>query len=252
MTSYGRYNYPRYWAKRRYENAAEKLVLKRFFRDIPKESLIDIGAGYGRLSLTYAPLFQNCLLVEPSAKLLSKAKKRLSRFPNLKFAEGRAQELPAENRQFDVALMVRVSHHLANLEAPFREVYRVLRPNGYFIFEFANKINFKSSLKAVFKRRFTFFYHLPVNLSRGGSIDFKNYHPNQILTLLGANGFEVVTTASVSNFRQPIIKKIVPLPWLLFLENGFSRLSSFFPPLRFFGPSVFVLARKVELIAAGT
>lgn len=245
MVSYDHYNYPRYWRTRRYEDSAERAIIRRFLRTVtPKRSLIDIGAGYGRLFTTYQNSFKTICLVDPSRQLLSRAKKFLLPDIRLKIISGNADKLPVKGRSYDVALMVRVSHHLSDLEKPLKEIHRVLKPGGHLIFEFANKINCKASLKAIFTRQLSFFSHLPVNLSRHDKDTFFNYHPNQIMTLLSANGFKVITTASISNLRLPIIKKLLPLPVLMALERSLSFFSSRCEIIRFFGPSVFVLARK--------
>lgn len=241
---YDSYCYPRYWSKREYEDRAEKLALKKFLEKIPqKGSLIDIGGGYGRLAETYLPFFKKCLLVEPSQKLLKLAKKNLGKHPRLEFRKGRAEKLPAKSGRFDVALIVRVSHHLPQLEKVFQEVHRVLKPKGFLVFEFANKVHFKAALRAILKRRLAFLWsHLPVDLSTRKKVPFLNYHPNQIKTLLLSNQFKIIRVLSVSNFRHPWFKKLIPLKILLLLESGFSLLISHFSPP--FGPSVFILAQK--------
>jgi SAM-dependent methyltransferase len=245
MVFYNHFNYPRYWVNRRYEDGAERIVLARFFKKIKnRNSIIDIGAGYGRLFSGYLSYFKSYLLIEPSGDLYLRAKQNLPQNPSVRVRRGSAENLPTGNESFDVALLVRVSHHLADLQKPLREIHRVLKSPGYLIIEFANKYNFKAFMKAAISRRLSFFSHLPVNLSQTKQQLFINYHPNQILTLLKANDFQIITTASVSNFRLATLKKVVPLKWLLFMEKYFSLLTSHFSPIRYFGPSIFVLARK--------
>lgn len=58
------YDYQEYWHQREYENQADKNALRRLFQLIPaKETIVDIGAGFGRLAPVYAPLFHRCLLI---------------------------------------------------------------------------------------------------------------------------------------------------------------------------------------------
>ena len=66
VTSYDSYDYPRYWQGREYENLAEKMVLRKLLKRVPKGKIIDIGGGYGRLAKIYAPLFKRSFLIDPS------------------------------------------------------------------------------------------------------------------------------------------------------------------------------------------
>jgi len=241
---YDSYDYPRYWLGREYEDSAERIALKKFFAKIPKKrTLIDIGGGFGRLANLYANVFKNCLLIEPSEKLLKLAKIKLIKYKNIEFKMGKAEKLPADDNQFDAALIIRLSHHLSQLEKALQEAHRVLKPGGFLILEFANKIHLKSIIRAIFKRKLGYLLsHVPENISTHKDFLFLNYHPTHIKSLLLANGFEIRNTLSVSNFRHPLFKKLIPLPILLLLESHFSRLTSHVS--LFLGPSIFILAQK--------
>lgn len=233
------FNYKQYWQKRRYEHLAEELVLKKFFKLIPqRNSLIDIGGGFGRLTPVYAPLFKKTLLIDPSERLLKEARKLTEKYFRFKTTKGIVCKLPCKNASFDVALMIRAIHHLSSPETAFKEVRRILKPNGCFIFEFANKLHFKACLKALLKLNLRFFTDLkPAEKSE--KIVFLNFHPREIKRLLAKNGFKIIKSASVSNFRSAFLKKIFPLKILLFLENWAQKTLPYT-----FGPSIFLLARK--------
>jgi len=242
------FNYRQFWANRQYEDQSERIALKRLLSLIKSKkakNLIDIGAGFGRLVSVYAPLFQTCLLIEPSEKLLAEAKKSNRKYQNLSFKESYVEKLPVEKESFEVALMIRVAHHLQDLEAMITEVKRILKPNGYFILEFANKMHFKNRLEALLKFNFNFFRsHLPENLkTKRKTAPFFNYHPNQIKTLLLGNDFQIIKSISVSNFRHSWLKKLMPLKSLLGLEN-LRQIISLHQNL-YLGPSIFVLAKNM-------
>jgi len=234
------FNYKQYWQARWYEHFAEELVLKKFFNFIPeKESLVDIGGGFGRLVPLYTPVFRKPVLVDPSKRLLKAAQRLIKKYNNLKVAKGIASKLPLKAKSFDVALMIRTIHHLPSPDKAFKEINRVLKPNGYFILEFANKLHFKAIVKAIFTLNFYYFTdHTPVEKSE--EIVFFNLHPTAIISLLRKNGFQIVKAVSVSNFRSIFLKKILPLKILLFLE----KITQAILPAYTSGPSVFILAQK--------
>ena len=239
------FDYHRFWETRQYEDLSEKIALKRLFSLIKNKktkTLIDVGAGFGRLVPVYAPLFKECLLIEPSEKLLVEAKKVNKDYQNLGFKESYVEKLPVGDESFETVLMVRVAHHLEDLNAMIKEVHRVLKPNGFFIMEYANKKHLKNLLTAFLKRDWQdFANHGPEKIkTRPASFPFFNYHPNQINSLLWGYNFKILKRLSVSNFRSPTIKKILPVKLLLFLEKMFSPITSYYR----WGPSIFVLAQK--------
>ena len=243
------YDYKKYWETRGYENQAEKMVLKKLFHLIrQKDKIIDIGGGFGRLTPDYAPLFKSCLLIEPSEKLLKEAKKVCQKYKNVTLQKSFVEKLPVPDESLDVALMVRVAHHLTDLQAMIKEIKRILKPGGYFILEFANKIHFKNRLDALLHLNLDFFInHQSENLkTKPKTVPFYNYHPNQIKTLLLSNEFKIIKCLSVSNFRHSWLKKIFPLPLLLFFESCIQIINSKLSILNYHGPSIFVLACLAE------
>lgn len=244
---YDIFDYPSYWEGRDYENEADKLAISKLVKKIEKkESLIDIAGGFGRLSSFLAPYFENILLVDHSEALLKEAEKYLSGLGNIKLKKGNCEKLSVEAGGFDCALMVRIIHHFENPEKALREAHKALKPGGYLILEFANKIHFLAWLKAFLRGNFSFCQSLKPAERRSEQaikeemITFCNHHPKAIQNSLEKIGFRVVDKLSVSNYRFPIFKKIFPLPLLLFCENLTQR------PLAklFFGPSVYFLAQK--------
>jgi ubiquinone/menaquinone biosynthesis C-methylase UbiE len=254
-TPYDSYDYLGYWSNREYENQAEKMALKKLLSEIPKDkkgSMIDIGAGFGRQTPIYAPVFGKCVLLDSSEKLLAEAKSRLKKFSNLEFKLGKADELPFTDEQFEVAIIIRVVHHLLKPKGAFLEASRVLKPHGYLVVEFANKIHFRARVRAWLKGEFGFTNNLnpeeqrsPASI-RAKKIVFINHHPKIVENDLKEVGFKIIDRLSVSNFRSPLVKKIIPLPILLFLESHFSLLTSHYSLLSYFGPTIFLLCQKVD------
>lgn len=247
MAAYDKFDYPAYWKGRRYEHNAEVIAIKSLFNIIgERKSIIEIGAGYGRLTPYYLPYIKKAVLTDPSSALLSLAEKNI-RSSKIKLIHSSIESLNKKMKtKFDTAIMVRVLHHIENPKNTFRYVYNLLANKGFFILEFPNKLHSKALLKEIMKGNFTvLFDYFPKDIRcksniRNKSISFNNYHPTYVLDLLKECGFEIITVKSVSNIRNRFISSHAPLFILNFLEIVFQSLFSHI----YFGPSVFVLARK--------
>lgn len=249
--AYDSYDYSAYWEGRDYEHNSEVVALKRFLSKIPKiNTIIEIGAGFGRLTPLYAYRSKKIILTDPSARLLGQARKNLADLQNVHFLQSGIEKL-SENlpkSQADLVVLVRVAHHFPDLETTFQTVNALLRPGGYFILEYANKIHFKAVVKQIFHGNFNFPSDLSPSDQRSAksihkhTIPFLNHHPAFVSYALNKAGFRQIEKLSVSNFRSPFLKTYMPLEVLLSLESFFQK------PLNYinFGPSVFILAQKKE------
>jgi ubiquinone/menaquinone biosynthesis C-methylase UbiE len=246
---YDSYNYLSYWEDRSFEDDCERIAIERFLKKIGQQkTIIDIGGGFGRLLSLYAPLFGKCVVVDPSEKLLAIGRKVNQNFKNVSFKKGSLPKLPFQKESFDVALMIRVSHHLPQLLPSFKEINRLLRPKGFLVLEVANKIHFLARIRALFTGDLTFAKNLePVERRSPESIKkrtiaFSNHHPRKVMDGLSLAGFDIKEVFSVSNFRSAFLKNVFPNDWLLNLEKRSQK------PLgkSFFGPSIFILGQKRE------
>jgi hypothetical protein len=86
----------------------------------------------------------------------------------------------------------------------------------------------------------------PVDIKTGtqkedNEIPFVNHNPQTVRKQLAQTGFKIEKTLSVSNFRSPTMKKIIPKSLLVKLEKAVQK------PLAktFFGPSTVYLLKKV-------
>jgi SAM-dependent methyltransferase len=246
---YDSYDYSAYWKGREYEHDSEVLAIREFLSKIPKiNRAIELGGGYGRLLPYYIYRTKLTVLTEPSIKLLTIAKKTLSKFKNIKYIQSTIENVgkKVRSKSFDLVVMVRVMHHLPDAGKAFEIINKLLTPNGYVIFEFANKIHFKNVTNHLLKGDFEFLSNKTSidvrseKAKRKKMIAFLNYHPEKIKEELKKNSFEVVEMRSVSNIRSPFLKKHIPKSALLEIERNIQKPLSYV----FFGPSIFVLARK--------
>ena len=246
--AYDTYDYPSYWEGRDYEHGSEVLAIKRFLTKIPKiTKILEVGAGYGRLAPSYLFRAKQTVLTDPSSVLLKIARESLQ-YENIKFIHTGIENLPNKirSKSVDVAILVRVLHHLDDTDKAFKIINKVLKDKGYFILEFANKCHFKATFLEFLRGNFTFGLEIfPKDLRtkksmKKGTIPFLNFQPDTIKDKLEAAGFKIIETRSVSNFRTSFLKNILPTSLLLSIEN-------FLQPILakvVFGPSIFVLAQK--------
>lgn len=246
---YDTYDYPSYWKGREYEHESEEIALKTLLSKIKKiDSIADIGAGYGRLTPTYLFRSKKTILIDPSVKLLSIAKKEFGSVRKIKYIQSKAENLKGKIRakSIDLVVMVRVIHHLENPDCVLKIINKMLKPGGYMILEFANKKHGKAVFKEIIKGNLTFPLDIfpkdlrSIRSQKKHAIPFINYHPDGVIKMLKDNGFSVIDKRSVSNIRSDRIKNSVSLETLLRLEEILQKPLSLFN----FGPSIFFLARK--------
>lgn len=106
------------------ELKAIKMILPKF-----KEGL-EVGVGTGRFA---APLGIKTG-VEPSKKMAQIAKKR-----GIKVVEGVAENLPFEDKSFDLVLLVTTICFVDDIDKTLEEAKRVLKDDGYIIIAFVDK-----------------------------------------------------------------------------------------------------------------
>ena len=247
--AYDTFDYPSYWIGREYEHKSEVLALRAFLSKIKSiKTILEIGAGFGRLTPTYAYRAKKIILSDPSSRTLKVARTAFKDKKNIKYIHSSLENLPKKlrNGSIDLIIMVRVVHHLEDIDNGFKIVNKLLAPGGYFIFEFANKKHIKATIRHILKGNFSFSRDFSTTDIRSqksikkGTIPFLNYHPEKIKSLLRNYGFEVIEKRSVSNIRSSPLKNVFATELLLSLEKLFQRPFSVFD----FGPSIFILAKK--------
>ena len=235
LCDYDGYDYEgRFWAGRNYEDAVERIALRRLL-PARGQRLVEIGAAYGRLADVYEG-YEQVVLLDPAKSQLREAQRRLGDDSRYVFVVGDVYHLPLGSAAFDVVLTIRVLHHLAHLPTAFDEVHRVLRPEGAYILEYANKRNLKGILRYLvgsFDRRP--FSLQPVEYA---PLHF-NFHPSYVEDGLRETGFGLEKSLAVSSLRLAVLKRLLAEPWLIrmdqLLQSPTARLK--------LAPSMFLLAR---------
>jgi ubiquinone/menaquinone biosynthesis C-methylase UbiE len=244
QSDYENYDYRQFWQddKRLYEDSAERIVIKKFIGPIGKQGrvFVDLGCGFGRLFSEYKD-FGKIILVDYSVSNLKNAREAIGKFLNydkammekVVYVAADVTCLPLRSSFADVAMTVRVMHHIDNVEKFISEASRILKPGGYFLVEFANKRNLKNIIKFMFGRlKQSPFDIRPLQI--GATI--LDYHPKFIKALLRQTGFKVLKQVSASNYRLGFLKRHINLKILLFFERIYQNIFSFIDT----GPSIFL------------
>jgi SAM-dependent methyltransferase len=219
---------------RDYEDQVERIALRRL---LPKRGrrLLEIGAGFGRLTEEYSP-YDQVVLLDYSFSQLQYAQEYLGVTDRYLYVAADAYQLPFRPGVFDGATMIRVIHHMADVPRVLEQVRQALSPKGMFILEHANKRHLKSMLRYALNRQSWNPYSLePVEFVE---LNF-DFHPDYIQHELRAAGFQVQARLPVSFFRLSAFKDHVPTN-LLASMDGLLQLTGLM-----YSPSIFVKSAVV-------
>ncbi|MBO9308804.1 MAG: class I SAM-dependent methyltransferase [Chloroflexi bacterium] len=216
---------------REYEDAVERLVLRRFLPRRGKR-YADFGAGFGRL-IDEAAGFDEVVVVDYSRTMLQEAQARLGRAERFIYVAADLYKLPFAADAFDAALLCRVVHHLADAPAALRQIRQCMASGSIFVLEFANKLNLKAILRYALGRQAWSPYSLaPHEFVR---LNF-NFHPAYIRQALVAAGFTPRRRVATSWLRLGLLKRLLPLRLMVALDRILQPLGSLLP----YAPQIFV------------
>jgi ubiquinone/menaquinone biosynthesis C-methylase UbiE len=229
-----------FWTHARtYEDAVERIAIKALLPPTGK-TLVEIGAGFGRLADLYAG-YETVVLLDYAETQLAQAVERLGderreNGPQFVYVQANFYHLPFVSGLFDTITMVRTLHHAAEASTVLKGVADALMPEGVFVLEFANKQNLKAIARYLVGRQsWSPFDREPVEF-----IDLNyDFHPKWIWEALKAAGLDREAVRSVSHYRSEFLKRWIPTSVLVTLD----RLAQPTGPLWQLSPSVFVRSR---------
>lgn len=201
----------RFWEGqgRDYEDRVEREVLCRLLPTKGKR-LLEIGAGFGRLSAEYS-MYEQVVLLDYSFSQLQYARQQLGDERFL-YVAADAYKLPFKPNAFDGATMIRVLHHFERVPQVLTNIRRTLSADALFILEFANKHNLKAMLRYALRRQNWSPYRLdPVEFV---ALNY-DFHPTYIDNALKASGFLIQQRVPVSWLRLGILKRSIPTDLLV-------------------------------------
>jgi SAM-dependent methyltransferase len=179
------------------------------------------------------------ILLDYSRSMLRDAVERLRGDPRFLFVAADLYTLPLADNALDTAVTVRVLHHVADIPRAFAEISRVVRPQGAYLTEFANKRHIKARLRYALTQRGA----NPNDLQPYEFVKLNfDFHPRYINDELRNHEFVTREQRAVSTFRIAALKRMVPARWLAaldgILQSPISNLD--------LSPSIFLRAQSTK------
>ncbi len=210
---------------RDYEDRAERIALRKLLPSSGRR-LLEIGAGFGRLTNEYDN-FDQVILLDYSFSQLQHAREHYGDSDRFVYVAADIYHLPFLAGTFDAATMVRVIHHMADVPAALAQIRRILTPRATFILEHANKQNIKSMLRyGIGKQAWSPYTHEPVEFVE---LNF-DFHPEYIREQLKVAAFDLQKRIPVSFFRVGIIKDRMPTQLLVTLDGLLQNTGILYTP----------------------
>ena len=226
-----------FWGQGRdYEDRAERAALRQML-PATGNRLVDIGGGYGRLVPLYDG-YREVFVFDYALTQLRQAQELWGAagpggHPRYVYVAGDFYHLPFAEAAFDTVVMVRALHHAAHAASVLHGISTILKPQGTFILEFANKRNLKAILRHLAGRQDWSPFDLdPVEFV---PLNF-DFHPRWIQERLCKEDLWVRERRAVSSLRLPLLKRLLPIDLLVTLDRLLQPTGSILP----LSPSVFI------------
>ena len=220
-------------ANRAYEDRVERLALRRLLPARGRR-LLEVGAGYGRLTPEYGG-FDRVVLLDYSLTHLQDAQRNLGRDPRYLYIAADVCRQPFCAGAFDAATAIRVLHHLPDVPAALAEVSRVLAGQGTLVLEHASKRHLKSALRhALGLQEWSPYTLEPLEFVE---LNF-DFHPEYMRRQLSEVGFRIERRLPVSWLRLGVLKKALPTSLLVGVDGCLQHSGALW------SPSVFVRATR--------
>ena len=105
--------------------------VKKLLENMSYDTLLDVGCGTGYLFELINNNSSSYYGLDISKKMLEVAKNKNN--PNTEYVYGTAEKLPFDDNSMNIVTCIQSFHHYPYPEEAIREVYRVLKPGGYYI-----------------------------------------------------------------------------------------------------------------------
>lgn len=157
---------------------------------------LDLGCGTGRLAQKLSSLAEEVYGLDYSEEVLKIA---AAKYPQLKLTCGQVVDLPYADNFFDLVVINGSLHHFFAVKETIQEVYRVLKPGGYFallgepnknFLKINNPFFYIWFLDRVFIKIFSFLKIIKINPEEIEP-EAEAYRPAELLEAIYYAGFKV-------------------------------------------------------------
>jgi hypothetical protein len=197
------YDYRQYWSGRDYELWAEQRVLRRLVPKLGRPAwFADFGGAFGRNTGHYLPRTEHAVILDYSATNLRNAGERYAAevtAGRLHLVRADLYRIPFRDFAFDAAMVVRVLHHLSELNRGLTEMSRTV--GGCWLVDVPIKhhvLGLARGLRSGQLRE----VRSPQPVAVGVEEQFWNFQLGAVRERLGDLGWRTSLGASVNNFRQ--------------------------------------------------
>jgi ArsR family transcriptional regulator len=90
----------------------------------------DLGCGTGQVAVRLSPYVRRVVGVDASPEMVSAARQRMTGLANVEIRQGQLEDLPLDNGELDVALLILVLHYVVEPGRVLLETARVIGPAG--------------------------------------------------------------------------------------------------------------------------
>ncbi len=174
------------------ENNIEFLNKFSFSENI---KILEIGCGVGNLTKwTFDNISNDIVGIDISDSGIGFARET---YPNIQFEKISGDKLTFADDSFDLVISFDLVEHIPNVEEHFKEVHRVLKRNGQYIFATPNK-----------------WTNIPWEIAQTQSLDYRLEHPSlmsvfQLKKRLRNNGYtyQIIKMKVVTDFRIALVRE---------------------------------------------
>ena len=100
-----------------------------------KQNFLEVGCGNGAVCKYVAEKYRlNVTGIDVDPEQIHLAQENISDIPDISFQVVDGTKLPFPDNDFDIVLSFGVMHHISNWQDALKEIKRVLKPEGHFIY----------------------------------------------------------------------------------------------------------------------